>query len=302
MFQYEDFKRVALSDAEYLIPRLTASDVNTCELPFANLYAWGYSCDTRWAEYRRHLYFYLASIQRVTFMDAKDKAENPAPAELAEVLAEIRKHDGQAEFFQIRREYVESHPDLKRYFEFEPIEDANAEYIYSVQSLIELSGEKLRKKRNLIKQFLKAVPEPRIEAVTQGRILNDCLTLAAEWRAAQENPDTEALLSESDALSHLQDGFERMGCEGIAVYAGDKLAAFAVYARINGEMFTESFEKSRLEFRGAAQFINHEMAKRLDGRCLYINREQDLGSEGLKHAKLSYDPIRLQKNFLLKAR
>lgn len=299
MFRYEDFKHVELSDAGTLIPRLTSSNVNSCELLFSNLYAWGHACGTVWQEYNGHLYFYLSSIGRAAFADCKDDAENPSPDELAEVLSVLRLHDPKAEFFQVRGEYIDAHPDIAEHFAALPLEDDAAEYIYTVKSLVELSGPKLRKKRNLIRQFMAQFPDSRVEPVAPGKVLKDCLALAEEWAAAQDEPEAEPLLMEKDALSRLSDGLSEMGCEGVAVYAGDRLAAFSVYARINGEMFTESFEKSRMDCKGAAQFVNHEMAKRLEGRCLYINREQDLGSAGLRHAKLSYDPVFLLKNFRL---
>ena len=107
---------------------------------------------------------------------------------------------------------------------------------------------------------------------------------------------------ESEALAHLRDGFDEMQFAGVAVYDDDRLLAFAIYCRINAEMFTESFEKSRFNCKGAAQFVNHAMAKRLADQCLYINREQDLGSAGLRQAKLSYDPILLLRNYTLTPR
>ena len=55
----------------------------------------------------------------------------------------------------------------------------------------------------------------------------------------------------------------------------------------------------RSAYKGAAQFINHELAKKLAGKYLFLNREQDLDEEGLRHAKLSYAPLKIQQNFRL---
>lgn len=300
-FQASNFKRVELSDAETLIPRLTASYVNSCEFPFGNLYVWGYPCGTSWQEYNGHLYFYLPCMDELYFMDAAEGS--PAPEELIHVAEMMRKQGGNGSFFQVRKEYIDQHKSvLEQYFTIEQLPVETAEYIYSVQALVDLKGEKLRKKRNLIKQFVRDYPNARLEEVKPGRVLEDCLALSAEWRAGQSDPDTEELIMESEALSHLREGFEEMQFEGIAVYDEDRLLAFAIYCRINAEMFTESFEKSRTGCKGAAQFVNHAMAKRLAEKCRYINREQDLGSAGLRQAKLSYDPILLLRNYSLTPR
>lgn len=300
-FQASNFIRVEISDSGKLIPRLTASRVNSCEFPFGNLYVWGYPCGTSWQEYNGHLYFYLPCMDELYFMDT---AENPPPPEeLIEIAKAMQSMGREGSFFQVRQEYIDQHKAvLEQYFVIEQLPEETAEYIYSVQALVELKGEKLRKKRNLIKQFERDYPNARLEDVKPGKVLEDCLALAAEWRAGQEDPDTEELIMESEALAHLRDGFDEMQFAGVAVYDDDRLLAFAIYCRINAEMFTESFEKSRFNCKGAAQFVNHAMAKRLADQCLYINREQDLGSAGLRQAKLSYDPILLLRNYALTPR
>lgn len=299
MFQAESFRRIRLEDSRIIIPEMTRSAINSCECTFGNLYVWGYPCGTKWQEYQKHFYFWLPCMDELFFMEGCPGISDPDAAELAEISNVMQKKGCKGTFFQVRQEYLEKHPDITEYFKVEQLPDASAEYIYSIEALVELKGEKLRKKRNLIKQFLREHPDAEIVGITPGKILNDCLELSALWRQGQENPDTIPLRMESEALSHLNDGFHEAGFEGIAVYTGGELAAYAIYSRINPEMYTESFEKSRFDFKGAAQFVNHEMAKRLTGKAKYINREQDLGSEGLRHAKLSYAPILLLKNFRL---
>ncbi len=293
MFRLENWKRIALTDAEELLPALTGSEVNSCECAFGNLYVWGYPCGTRWQKYHDHFYFHLPCMDVMFF------SGYPEPAELAEISKIMTSAGRSGKFFQITQKYLETYPaeEIGKYFTVEQLPDASAEYIYEVESLVELKGEKLRKKRNLIKQFLKEYPDAAVMDITPGKILDDCLALSAEWR--KNLPDSLSLQMEAAAMAHLPDGFTEMGYEGIAAYihGGETLAAYAVYARINHEMYTESFEKSRSDCKGAAQFINHEMAKRLTGKCRYINREQDLGSEGLRQAKLSYAPVFLLKNY-----
>ncbi|HBO99151.1 MAG TPA: hypothetical protein DD637_04875 [Verrucomicrobia bacterium] len=299
MFDIHSFKRLSCPDVAYLRTRLAGAEHMTCELSPLNLYVWGYTSETVWQECNGHLYFHLRKEDMLLFADFGADARTPGPSELAEASAALRAAGYGGKIWQVRPAYLDAHPQTAEFFVPRLEDDAAAEYVYETAALRDLTGEKLRKKRNLIKQFLKAHPEPVVKDVADGPVLEDCLALAAEWRARQENPGTEALVREADALGHLRDGFAALGCEGVAVYTEEGLAAFCVYDRVNAEVFTESFEKSRFGVKGAAQFANHEMAKRLSGRARYINREQDLGSEGLRHAKLSYDPAFLLKNDIL---
>ena len=59
------------------------------------------------------------------------------------------------------------------------------------------------------------------------------------------------------------------------------------------------FEKARTDFRGSYQYINYAFANSLPEHVLYINREQDLGDEGLRRAKMSYKPERFIKKYRL---
>ncbi len=299
MFVPLAFKRVSLADVATLHARLATAQHQTCELAPLNLYVWGFTSETCWQEYNGHLYFHLKKEDMLLFADFGPNDKTPKPGELAEVSAAMRRAGFAGKIYQIREEYLAAYPTATDYFSCACEDDAAAEYIYATDALRDLTGEKLRKKRNLIKQFLKAHPDPVVKDIADGAVLADCLALADAWRAGQENPDTEALVRETDALDHLKDGFAALGCEGIAVYTAEGIVAFCVYDRIGPDIFTESFEKSRFGVKGAAQFVNHEMAKRLAPRAAFINREQDLGSEGLRHAKLSYDPVCLLKNYIL---
>ena len=66
-----------------------------------------------------------------------------------------------------------------------------------------------------------------------------------------------------------------------------------------GSIAVVHFEKARTDFRGSYQYINYAFAQSLSEQVVYINREQDLGDEGLRHAKMSYKPEGFVKKYRL---
>ena len=76
---------------------------------------------------------------------------------------------------------------------------------------------------------------------------------------------------------------------GILLYVDNKPVAMALGSEISPLCFDINFEKALTEYDGSYSVINQEFAKRLTAYP-YINREEDMGIEGLKKAKLSYHP------------
>ena len=172
-----------------------------------------------------------------------------------------------------------------------------AEYIYRLDNLAMLSGEKYSKKRNLIKQFTRNFP------TATSRPLGDddlpaVLAMSEEWLDGHPERESRHLQEELSALKHLQDApLEYFGMVGQGIFLEGKLIAFELCSPVAGGMWTEHFEKALPGFNGAAQALNQFSAKALQGRCEWLNREQDLGSPGLRQAKQSYHPEYLLLNY-----
>ena len=97
----------------------------------------------------------------------------------------------------------------------------------------------------------------------------------------------------------MEECFRSTGLTGILVEENGEALAFATGAFITEKIWTETLEKALPEHKGAAQFANNELSKLLEEKCIYLNREQDLGLPGLRQAKLSYLPEYLLRNYVL---
>ena len=85
----------------------------------------------------------------------------------------------------------------------------------------------------------------------------------------------------------------------IAVYVDNKPVAMTLGSEISDKVFDINFEKALREYEGVYAVINHEFAKTLT-KYQYINREDDMGIEGLRKAKMSYNPHLILKMFSAK--
>jgi len=171
------------------------------------------------------------------------------------------------------------------------IEDRdNFDYLYRRRDLAELTGRNFSRKRNLIKAFLNNFNyegKPLLE-----KHIPDAITVLEQWRSERESPgDYEATREALENCEALQ------LCGGI-YYTDGKPAAFSLGEELmRGKSFAIHFEKALSGYKGLWQFINQAFASILPETYETINREQDLGEEGLRSAKMSYHPIGFVKKY-----
>ncbi|MCL2833793.1 MAG: phosphatidylglycerol lysyltransferase domain-containing protein [Treponema sp.] len=159
----------------------------------------------------------------------------------------------------------------------------NFDYLYLRSELSELTGKKFHKKRNLVAQFTAAYTctgKPFSPEFAAG-----ALEVLQGWEEEKESrADYDAAL---EAIKLSGD----IGLSGVIFFIEDKPVAFCLGESMGGgKFYTIQFEKALEEYKGIYQFINQAFAASLSPDILYINREQDLGDEGLRQAKESYRP------------
>ncbi len=101
------------------------------------------------------------------------------------------------------------------------------------------------------------------------------------------------------AIENIEKYMDEIEFFGICVYIGGKISSFAIGSHLNTKTCVLNFEKADKNIKGLYQFTDREFAKHIPDRYLFINKESDMGKEGLKKAKLSYHPSQIIKSFVL---
>lgn len=287
------FKAVELSDKEVFISRLAILNRMSCECNFNNLFCWGEACLMRWNMLRDRIILFSMQEREIQM----PLGNYFSPVEMAEISDFFISRDySSGSFFDVPEEYIKAFPDIEEYFNVNWSEDYS-DYIYLTSDLANLNGTKLSKKRNLIKQFEREHPYRQVVPVSKAYAI-ETLKLALRLNTFLDH--SHFLLEENSALHKAFTYFDKLEMEGLIVFVDNEPVAFTVFSRQNHESYDIHFEKASRDFKGASQFINHETAKLLSGKCKYLNREQDLGLPGLRKAKRSYAPDFMLKRYSLK--
>jgi hypothetical protein len=163
----------------------------------------------------------------------------------------------------------------------------NFDYLYLREELVKLSGRKFHKKKNLVNAFLgehSCVGRPLLASGDARRVLD-------EWRRTSPVPGDYGAAAEALELT------EELQLCGAMYYVDDSPAAWVLGEELKPDTFVVHFEKGIEGVKGLLQFVNQSFTAILPEKYTYVNWEQDLGDEGLRHAKMSYRPSGFVKKF-----
>ena len=168
----------------------------------------------------------------------------------------------------------------------------NADYLYRREDLAELRGERYHKKKNRLNVFIK---HHEYAIAPYGPEYRDgCRGLLAAWREARMmEGENLSLEREAQATAEALECAEALGLSGLVVLVGGEVKGFVLGERLNRETSVCHFEKADPQLEGLSQLLDREFNRLLFTDCTFVNREQDLGDEGLRMAKSTYHPVEL---------
>jgi hypothetical protein len=291
-------KDIEISDKKWIDPLLAAAGLRGCHQNFTNMFTWAGVFKYQVArvenylivkenrkEHKPHYYFPAGTgdLKSVLDLMRQDALERKQPFAMIGLSSENVE--------AVRQVF----PGV---FEFQALRDFY-DYVYLLEKLVSLSGNKLQSKRNHINRF-KAAYDWRFERITADN-LAECWEMNVRWcqeHGCGKDPDLE---DEACAVKKCFDFFGPLGLEGGLIRVDGRVIAYTLGERLNSDTYDVHVEKAFPEFQGAYQMINREFAAYLQQTypdLVYVNREEDMGMEGLRKAKLSYQPVRLEEKYL----
>ncbi|MBW2607873.1 MAG: DUF2156 domain-containing protein [Deltaproteobacteria bacterium] len=175
-------------------------------------------------------------------------------------------------------------------------ERGNWDYIYSISELIELKGKRFHKKKNLLNQFRKNYNFQFIPFDTE--TIHKAMTMQEDWCTWRDCESSDILAAENNAVFRVLNSWEKLnGLIGGAIIVNETMAAYTVAESLSADMLLIHFEKGNTDFKGIYQAINQLFLENSGKNYEIVNREQDLGDEGLRKAKLSYHPTDFLKKY-----
>jgi len=194
-------------------------------------------------------------------------------------------------------DFLNNHVEFCR--SFGAAEDRNiSNYIYKASALAKLPGRKYARKRNLLAQA-ESQYSWSCQTLTS-ELISSCFSIL-DSIVEEEDPVLEGMLKwETSALECTLRHFDAFSQQGLLVSVGGRPVAFSIYEPINPKTVAVHFERALRSYKGLHQVINWETAKAIAAQGYdFINREEDIGDPGLRDAKLSYHPLKLNKSYEL---
>lgn len=284
------FRTITLADQMWITRALRQSDFSGCEYCFANNLAWYRASDSRIAQFQD---FYIIAafdtedgIPNVTFPSGQGDWD-ALFAELQETFCQ----DGKPlRFCGVTAETAaflqERFPDAV----WKPERDA-FDYIYRTEDLISLKGKRYHKKRNHLNQFRSRYAWTFSELTVAD--MDECIAFSASVYNQKDGYDSRSSVVEQFAIHTYFTNFAALGLCGGVLRVDGKLAGFSIGEPLNRNTFVTHIEKADISFQGAYTALTQAFTERFASGYEYINREEDLGLEGLRQAKLSYYPAYL---------
>lgn len=287
------FKPITIADRDMVERYRKAWDLRSSEYVFTNLFMWGAGEKIEIAEYNDTLYV-LHKYEGAYGLFAPLTADRNADyAAAVAVGREYMENSGmEVRFVALSGALIDAFRQSCP--EYELKEDRSMfDYVYGAEELCFLKGKKLHAKRNHINQFQSNYKYSYISITSD--MLAECMEVYCNW---MDHKDTDPVaVQEKLAIECVISNMEALGIVGGGIRIEDKLVAFTLGERIREDMALIYIEKADSDVIGLYSMINQQFVEHEWQDVKFINREEDMGLEGLRRAKLSYQPVELVEKF-----
>lgn len=287
-----EFKKVTFEDLPVLNEFFKAEGSFVCEHTMGVLYMWGDRLNYEYCFNEGLLYLRTdRKGERIFYMPIGKGDKSKSLPKIAACAKEQNMH---LTFFAASAEQLDM---LRKEFPDMQVKEGHGDYIYAASDLINLPGKKYHSKKNHINRFKRENPSygfydidekaiPRLQAFLEGFYMT-------------REKLQPLFYAEKRYVENVLANYFKLDLLGAYLEVDGKVAGFAIGEKRNNILFVH-IEKAYVEINGAYAMLNREFAARFASDVEYINREDDAGDEGLRKAKLSYNPVMMAPKYLVK--
>jgi hypothetical protein len=176
-------------------------------------------------------------------------------------------------------------------------DEGDSDYIYRTGELAVLPGKTYHKKKNHVSRFFRTYEEIELRPIDESN-KEDAWVVQERWYHNHAEQSNYSQMAERNAIKEALEHFEELSLKGGVLYVDGIPAAMTIASEINRDTCDIHFEKVVDEYAvsGGYSVINKLFAEKLT-EYEWVNREEDIGIEGLRKAKLSYHPQILLKKY-----
>ncbi|MBR2876000.1 MAG: DUF2156 domain-containing protein [Clostridia bacterium] len=279
-----EFQDVTIENRERVNEYLKNVEEPFCDFTFGNLFSWSVVENTKIAFLNNFLFIRFSDENKYyySFPIGKGEIKN----EISEIIKDAEINNKKIRFVCLNKKQADV---LKNIFGEKIRIEKNRnsfDYIYSVEKLSSLRGRKLHSKKNHFNSFMKSY-DYIYEKINEENI-KECISFVNEWY--EQNAETPELLKEQKVLNKALSNFFELKFIGAVIKINNKIVAFCAGEEMRENIFCTHFEKAVTEIPTAYTAINKLFSENTLKKFLYVNREDDAGIDGLRKAKLSYQP------------
>ena len=292
MIKMLEFKPIEIKDKDRIEKYFKKENHFLCEYSFTDLFIWSKHYNTQFAEEEGFIYIKSAGENSSDYYTVPE-GEGDFEKAMEKLLEYIENEKRDWLFVSI---YEEQKEKLEKYypnkFEFEENRD-NADYVYLAEKLASLSGKKLHKKKNHINKFLREYEGRWSYEELNDDNVKEFFEYQLDW-CEMDNQFLGELCAASVALKN----YKELGIVGGILRVDGKIAAVTLGSKSFDDTMIVHIEKADHNINGAYQMINQQFVLHSCQDVKYVDREEDLGIEGLRKAKESYYPEFTTLNYI----
>lgn len=287
----QEMKQLNMESGTCLVPFFEKVTYEACEYSFTTMYMWQqsygfrYLCKDNFAlifgEYEGTIFMVNPLCEEIFLEEAFDYGEEifgklGMPLQFRAVTEDVK------EYLMERygdRMVCSTHRD-------------HSDYVYEGEKMRNLSGRKLHSKKNHFNAFLKEYGDRFEYRLLLPEEFYKCIEIEDRWAKTKENDQN--LISERLALPKIFANIKYLpGLKVGGIYVDGELEAFSIGDYLNSNTALIHVEKANPEIRGLYVAMSVFFLRNEFPEVEFVNREEDLGLEGLRQAKLSYKPVKM---------